>query len=69
MGLSLLDAVELGWIDCKHSKTQAFKQLLVEMPGTSRQMGGKFNSNYCMTTPHLDNNKLHLDRFILDYPD
>ena len=28
MGLSLLDAVELGWLDCKHSKTRAFKQLL-----------------------------------------
>ncbi|NEN98738.1 MAG: transposase [Moorea sp. SIO3I7] len=31
MGLSLLDAVELGWLDSKHSKTQAFKQLLIEM--------------------------------------
>ncbi|NEO20505.1 zinc ribbon domain-containing protein [Moorena sp. SIO4A5] len=28
MGLSLLDAVELGWLNCKHSKTRAFKQLL-----------------------------------------
>ncbi|NEQ63306.1 MAG: transposase, partial [Moorea sp. SIO4A1] len=28
MGLSLIDAVELGWLDCKHTKTQAFKQLL-----------------------------------------
>ncbi|NEQ81012.1 MAG: transposase [Moorea sp. SIO2I5] len=28
MGLSLVDAVELGWLDCKHTKTQAFKQLL-----------------------------------------
>jgi len=36
MGLSLLDAVELGWLDCKHSKTKAFKQLLVGMPGTSK---------------------------------
>ncbi len=36
MGLSLLDAVELGWLDCKHTKTRAFKQLLVEMPGTPR---------------------------------
>ena len=36
MGLSLLDAVELGWLDSKHSKTRAFKQLLVEMPGTPR---------------------------------
>ncbi|NEP35907.1 zinc ribbon domain-containing protein [Moorena sp. SIO3B2] len=31
MGLSLLDAVELGWLDSKHTKTQAFKQLLIEM--------------------------------------
>ncbi|NEN99246.1 MAG: transposase [Moorea sp. SIO1F2] len=31
MGLSLLDAVELGWLDCKHSKTKAFKQLLPGM--------------------------------------
>ncbi|NEO80227.1 zinc ribbon domain-containing protein [Moorena sp. SIO4G3] len=45
MGLSLLDAVELGWLDCKHSKTRAFKQLLVEIPGTSRKMGGRLNSN------------------------
>ncbi|NEO61577.1 MAG: transposase, partial [Moorea sp. SIO4G2] len=36
MGLSLLDAVELGWLDPKHSKTKAFKQLLVGMPGTSK---------------------------------
>ncbi|NEP31357.1 MULTISPECIES: zinc ribbon domain-containing protein [unclassified Moorena] len=36
MGLSLLDAVELGWLDSKHSKTQAFKQLLTGMPGTSK---------------------------------
>ncbi|NEP52319.1 MAG: transposase [Moorea sp. SIO3C2] len=36
MGLSLADAVELGWLDCKHTTTQAFKKLLVEMPGTSR---------------------------------
>ncbi|WP_293098703.1 zinc ribbon domain-containing protein [Moorena sp. SIO3I6] len=36
MGLSLLDAVELGWIDSKHSKTRAFKELLAEMPGTSK---------------------------------
>ncbi|AOY83811.1 zinc ribbon domain-containing protein [Moorena producens JHB] len=28
MGLSLLDAVELGWIDSKHTKTKAFKELL-----------------------------------------
>ncbi|NEO74306.1 zinc ribbon domain-containing protein, partial [Moorena sp. SIO3H5] len=45
MGLSLLDAVELGWLDCKHTRTQAFKQLLVEMPGTPRQMSGRLNSN------------------------
>ncbi|NEQ86077.1 MAG: transposase [Moorea sp. SIO2I5] len=31
MGLSLVDAVELGWLDCKHTKTQAFNQLLIEM--------------------------------------
>ncbi|NEP54119.1 MAG: transposase [Moorea sp. SIO3C2] len=31
MGLSLMDAVELGWLDSKHTKTQAFKQLLIEM--------------------------------------
>ncbi|NEO90330.1 MAG: transposase [Moorea sp. SIO3G5] len=45
MGLSLLDAVELGWLDCKHSKTKAFKKLLVEIPGTPRQMSGRLNSN------------------------
>ncbi|NEO44301.1 MAG: transposase [Moorea sp. SIO4A3] len=28
LGLSLLDAVELDWLNPKHSKTQAFKQLL-----------------------------------------
>nr|WP_293122020.1 zinc ribbon domain-containing protein [Moorena sp. SIO4G3] len=28
MGLDLVDAVELDWLDCKHTKTQAFKQLL-----------------------------------------
>ena len=31
MGLSLLDAVELGWLDRKHTKTQAFKELLTGM--------------------------------------
>ncbi|AOX03407.1 transposase [Moorena producens PAL-8-15-08-1] len=36
MGLSLLDAVELGYLDCKHSRTQAFKQLLGGIPGTSK---------------------------------
>ncbi|NEQ84950.1 MAG: transposase [Moorea sp. SIO2I5] len=36
MGLSLLDAVELGYLDCKHSRTQAFKQLLDGIPGKSR---------------------------------
>ncbi|WP_424102481.1 zinc ribbon domain-containing protein [Moorena producens] len=45
MGLSLADAVELGWLDFKHSKTRAFKELLVGMPGTSRQMSGKLDSN------------------------
>ncbi len=45
MGLSLLDAVELGWLDCKHSKTKAFKELLVEMPGMPRQMSGRLDSN------------------------
>ncbi|NEN95339.1 MAG: transposase [Moorea sp. SIO3I7] len=45
MGLSLLDAVELGWINCKHSKTKAFKELLVEMPGSPRKMSGRLNSN------------------------
>ncbi|NEP47385.1 MAG: transposase [Moorea sp. SIO3C2] len=29
MGLSLADAVELGWLDSKHSKTRAFKELLI----------------------------------------
>uniref|UniRef100_A0A1D9FYB0 Transposase n=1 Tax=Moorena producens (strain JHB) TaxID=1454205 RepID=A0A1D9FYB0_MOOP1 len=48
MGLSLADAVELGWLDCKHTTTQAFKKLLVEMPGTSRKTGGRLNSN-CRT--------------------
>ncbi|NEP51537.1 MAG: transposase [Moorea sp. SIO3C2] len=36
MGLSLTDAVELGWLDPKHTKTQAFKELLVGMQGTLR---------------------------------
>ncbi|WP_293099079.1 zinc ribbon domain-containing protein [Moorena sp. SIOASIH] len=37
MGLSLADAVELGWLDSnKHSRTRAFKELLAEMQGTSR---------------------------------
>ncbi|NEQ06783.1 MAG: transposase [Moorea sp. SIO4E2] len=45
MGLSLLDAIELGWLDCKHNKTKAFKKLLVEMPGTPRQMSGRLDSN------------------------
>ncbi len=36
MGLSLVDAVELGWLDLKHTKTQAFKELLAGMQGTSR---------------------------------
>ncbi|NEQ86787.1 MAG: transposase [Moorea sp. SIO2I5] len=31
MGLSLADAVELGWLNCKHTKAKAFKQLLIEM--------------------------------------
>ncbi|NEO69294.1 zinc ribbon domain-containing protein [Moorena sp. SIO3H5] len=31
MGLSLADAVELGWLDSKHSKTRAFKELLTGM--------------------------------------
>ncbi|WP_229414271.1 MULTISPECIES: zinc ribbon domain-containing protein [Moorena] len=31
MDLSLIDAVELGWLDSKHSKTQAFKELLTGM--------------------------------------
>ena len=69
MGLSLLDAVELGWLDCKHRKTKAFKQLLVEMPGTPRQTGGRLDSNCCITTPHSGNNKLNLDRFVPDYLD
>ncbi|NEQ85793.1 MAG: transposase [Moorea sp. SIO2I5] len=29
MDKSLIDAVELGWLDSKHSKTQAFKELLI----------------------------------------
>ncbi|NET63538.1 MAG: IS200/IS605 family element transposase accessory protein TnpB [Moorea sp. SIO1G6] len=45
MGLSLLDAIELGLLNCKHSKTKAFKELLVEMPGTPRQMSGRLDSN------------------------
>ncbi|WP_293057137.1 MULTISPECIES: zinc ribbon domain-containing protein [unclassified Moorena] len=69
MGLSLLDAVKLGWLDSKHSKTKAFKQLLVEMPGTPRKMSGRLDSNCCMTTPPSGNNKMHLDRFVPDYPD
>ncbi|WP_424103671.1 zinc ribbon domain-containing protein [Moorena producens] len=36
MGLSLVDGVELGWLDPKHSKTKAFKQLLHVTGGTSR---------------------------------
>ncbi len=36
MGLSLLDAVELGWLDSKHSKNQAFKELLIGISGKSR---------------------------------
>ncbi|WP_287298124.1 zinc ribbon domain-containing protein, partial [Moorena sp. SIO2C4] len=36
MGLSLVDAVELGWLDSKHTKTQAFKKLLAGMPGMSK---------------------------------
>ncbi|NEQ87740.1 MAG: transposase, partial [Moorea sp. SIO2I5] len=28
LGLDLLDAVELGWLDSKHSRSRAFKQLL-----------------------------------------
>ncbi|WP_293115097.1 zinc ribbon domain-containing protein [Moorena sp. SIO4G3] len=31
MGLSLADAVELGWLDFKHSKIRAFKELLIEI--------------------------------------
>ncbi|WP_330359411.1 hypothetical protein [Moorena bouillonii] len=30
-GLDLVDAVELEWLDSKHTKNQAFKQLLIEM--------------------------------------
>ncbi len=69
MGLSLVDGVELGWLDPKHTKTKAFKQLLVEMPGSPKQTSGRFNSNYRLTTSHLGSNKLHLDRFIPDCPD
>ena len=36
MGLSLLDAVELGWLDFNHSKTRAFKELLAGMQGAPR---------------------------------
>ncbi|NEO36459.1 MAG: transposase [Moorea sp. SIOASIH] len=36
MGLSLADAVELGWLDCKHTKTRAFKELLAGMQGAPR---------------------------------
>ncbi|NEO74004.1 zinc ribbon domain-containing protein [Moorena sp. SIO3H5] len=36
MGLSLADAVELGWLDFKHSKTRAFKELLAGMQGAPR---------------------------------
>ncbi|MDJ0738055.1 MAG: zinc ribbon domain-containing protein [Nostocaceae cyanobacterium] len=28
LGLSLVDAVKLGWLDPKHSKSQAFKELV-----------------------------------------
>ncbi|NEO22473.1 MULTISPECIES: zinc ribbon domain-containing protein [unclassified Moorena] len=45
MGLSLLDAIELGWLNGKHSKTKAFKELLAEMPGTPRQISGRLDSN------------------------
>ncbi len=31
MGLSLADAVDLGWLDSKHSRTRAFKELLTGM--------------------------------------
>ncbi|NEO34348.1 MAG: transposase, partial [Symploca sp. SIO3C6] len=31
MELSLTDAVELGWLDPKHSRTRAFKELLTGM--------------------------------------
>ncbi|NEP47433.1 MAG: transposase [Moorea sp. SIO3C2] len=31
MELSLADAVELGWLDFKHSKIRAFKELLIEI--------------------------------------
>ncbi|NEP64552.1 MULTISPECIES: zinc ribbon domain-containing protein [Moorena] len=36
LGLSLANAVELGWLDSKHTKTQTFKQLLAGMSGTSK---------------------------------
>ncbi|WP_424097552.1 zinc ribbon domain-containing protein [Moorena producens] len=36
MGLSMVDAVELGWLDPKHTKARAFKELLAGMQGTSR---------------------------------
>ncbi|NEO79173.1 zinc ribbon domain-containing protein [Moorena sp. SIO4G3] len=36
MDLSLADAVKLGWLDSKHSRTQAFRDLLAGMPGTLR---------------------------------
>ena len=36
MGLSLADAVELGWLDFNHSKTRAFKELLAGMQGAPR---------------------------------
>ncbi|AOY81838.1 zinc ribbon domain-containing protein [Moorena producens JHB] len=36
MDLSLVDAVKLGWLDSKHSRNQAFKELLIGMSGTSR---------------------------------
>ncbi|NEO98358.1 MAG: transposase [Symploca sp. SIO2E9] len=36
MGLTLRDGIELGWLDPKHSKCKAFKELLAGMRGTSR---------------------------------
>ncbi|NEO12810.1 MAG: transposase [Moorea sp. SIO4G2] len=36
MDLSLADAVKLGWLDSKHSRTQAFRDLLAGMQGTLR---------------------------------
>ncbi|NEP33267.1 transposase [Moorena sp. SIO3B2] len=36
MGLSLADAVELGWLDSKHSKTRAFKELLNGISGAPK---------------------------------